>query len=189
VPPRHELHGCPIGVIGASRIGRAYISMVVRLGAQVRVFDPHLSRSEAAILGAHYSEFDDLLRHSQIVSLHAPALPNTREIIGKRELALLPDGAGLVNTARAWLVDTEALLAELRSGRIDAALDVFDTEPLPATDPLRGLPNVLLTPHVAAATVEAYRGAGEIVVAEIARFARQDRLHHEVTVDMLSRIA
>lgn len=188
VSPPRELRGSVVGVVGASRTGRAYLAMVRALGAHVLVTDPYLSTSEATRLGATRVELDELLRSSRVVSLHAPVLPSTVGMIGARELALLRDGALLVNTARSALVDTQALLAELRSGRIDAALDVFDTEPLPLDDPLRRLPNVLLTPHQAGGTLEARRGGGEVVVAEVGRFLRGEPLRHEITPDMLNHM-
>lgn len=178
-PRRHEILHCPIGVIGASRTGRAYIELVRALGADVRVTDPF---AEDAV------ELDELLATSRIVAVHAPALPETRHLLGRRELALMPDGAGLVNTARSWLVDETALLAELCTGRLDAALDVFDEEPLPVDHPFRALPNALLTPHQAAGTKECRRRQGDIVVAEIERLAAGRPLEHAVTADMLRHI-
>jgi len=115
-------------------------------------------------------------------------LPETHNLIGARELALMADGSSLVNTARSWLIDSAALLAELRTGRIDAALDVFDEEPLPADSPYRSLTNVLLTPHQAAATVECYLEMGEITAGEIERFAAGEPLEYELTEDALTRM-
>ncbi|MER7271501.1 hydroxyacid dehydrogenase [Micromonospora carbonacea] len=186
-PPRHEVLGCPVGVVGASRTGRAYLELVRALGAEVSVCDPTLTPADAARLGARLVGLDELLAGSRIVALHAPTLPETRHLLGARELALLPDGAGLVNTARSWLVDEAALVAELARGRIDAALDVFDEEPLPTGHPLRGLPNVLLTPHQAAGTVQGRRRQGEIVVDEIVRYASGRPLAHAVTPELLAR--
>ncbi|WP_218106604.1 hydroxyacid dehydrogenase [Micromonospora pallida] len=188
VPPRHELLGCPVGVVGASRTGRAYLELVRLLGAEVSVADPTLTPADAAALGARLVALDELLAGSRIVALHAPTLPETRHLVGARELALLPDGAGLVNTARSWLVDEAALVAELATGRIDAALDVFDDEPLPVGHPLRALPNVLLTPHQAAGTVQGRRRQGEIVVDEIVRYAAGRPLAHAVTPELLARL-
>ncbi|XTZ13141.1 hydroxyacid dehydrogenase [Micromonospora echinospora] len=186
-PARHELLGCPVGVVGASRTGRAYVQLVRLLGAEVTVADPTLTPADAAALGARLVGLDELLAESRIVALHAPTLPETRHLIGARELALLPDGAGLVNTARSWLVDEAALVDELATGRIDAALDVFDDEPLPVGHPLRSLPNVLLTPHQAAGTVQGRRRQGEIVVDEIVRYATGRPLAHAVTPELLAR--
>jgi phosphoglycerate dehydrogenase-like enzyme len=186
-PPRRELRGATVGVVGASRTGRAYLGLVRALGARVLVVDPHLSDADAATLGVERVGLDDLLARSLVVSLHAPVLPETVGMIGARELALLPDGALLVNTARSALVDEAALLAVLRTGRIDAALDVFDAEPLPVDHPFRRLPNVLLTPHEAAGTVGSRRRAAAIVVDEIDRFLRGQPLHHEVRQEHLGR--
>ncbi|MEV4136937.1 hydroxyacid dehydrogenase [Dactylosporangium sp. NPDC049742] len=187
-PPRDEILGCPVGVVAASRTGRAYVSLVRALGAEVTLADPTLSASEAAALGVRLAGLDEVLAGSRIVALHAPVLPETRHLLGARELALLPDGAGLVNTARSWLVDEAALVAELSTGRIDAALDVFDDEPLPSGHPLRALPNVLLTPHQAAGTVQGRRRQGAIVVEEIARYAAGRPLAHAVTRQLLTRM-
>nr|WP_281386961.1 hydroxyacid dehydrogenase [Jiangella mangrovi] len=187
-PPRHELLGCPVGVVGASRTGRAYIELVRALGGIVTVADPYLSSEEAAELGVTVADLDTVLRTSRVLALHAPVLPETRRMIGARELALLPDEALLVNTARAALIDGDALLAELRTGRIDAAIDVYDEQPLPVDHALRSLPNVLLTPHEAGGTVEARVRGGRIVVDEIARFLAGEPLQHEVTEDQLARL-
>ncbi|MFG3700576.1 hydroxyacid dehydrogenase [Micromonospora sp. NPDC047620] len=186
-PPRRELRGAAVGVVGASRTGRAYLGLVRALGARVLVADPYLSDGEAATLGVERVTLDDLLARSLVVSLHAPVLPETVGMIGARELALMPDGALLVNTARSALVDEAALLAVLRSGRIDAALDVFDAEPLPVDHPFRRLPNALLTPHEAAGTVGSRRRAADIVVDEIDRFLRGEQLRHEVRPEHLDR--
>lgn len=187
-PPRRELHGSTVGVVGASRTGRAYIGMVRALGAKVLVHDPYLGDAQADELGVRQRGLDDLLRASRVVALHAPVLPETRHLLGARELALLADGALLVNTARSWLVEQAALLAELRSGRIDAALDVYDEEPLPVDHPFRALPNALLVPHQAGGTLEARWRAADLLIEEIGRFGAGLPLRHEVTRDQLSRM-
>ncbi|TDW69439.1 hydroxyacid dehydrogenase [Kribbella pratensis] len=187
-PPQHGLRSSRIGVVGASRTGVEYIRMLVALGAEVVVYDPYLTDGRAAQLGVRRTTLDELLRTSRVVALHAPTLPETHNLIGARELALMADGSSLVNTARSWLIDSAALLAELRTGRIDAALDVFDEEPLPADSPYRSLTNVLLTPHQAAATVECYLEMGEITVGEIERFAAGEPLEYELTEDALTRM-
>ncbi|MFH8619458.1 hydroxyacid dehydrogenase [Streptomyces sp. NPDC017979] len=187
-PPRHEIRGCRIGVIGASRTGRAYVTLVRALGARVSVYDPYLTQDEADRLGVAVAPLDEVVRTSRIVAVHAPALPETRHLLGARELALMPDGAGLVNTARSWLVDESALLAEVRSGRLDAALDVFDQEPLPLEHPWRSLPNVLLTPHQAAATVQGRWALGDSTVAEVERFFGGRPLLHAVGPQALTRV-
>lgn len=187
--PRHEIGGATIGVVGASRVGRSYISMVTHLGADVAVHDPYLGQTEAAALGVAKVSLDELVERSRIVALHAPVLPETKELIGAAELAAMPDGAGLVNTARSWLVDSDALMAELRTGRLDAALDVFDDEPLPIHHELRRLDNVLLSPHQAAGTVEGRARQGTVLIDEIVRHIQDAPLEHAVTPETLDRSA
>ncbi|MEU1471479.1 hydroxyacid dehydrogenase [Streptomyces sp. NPDC005761] len=187
-PPRHEIHGSDIGVIGASRTGRAYIRLVQAMGARVGVTDPFLSEDEARALGVTPLPLEALLSRSRIVAVHAPVTEETHRMIGAAELALMPDGAGLVNTARSWLVDEEALLAELATGRLDAAIDVFDAEPLPRDHPLRALPNVLLTPHQAAGSVECRQRLGLSAVNEVLRLLAGRPPVHAVTADALTRL-
>src|SRR5439155_26877213 len=123
-----------------------FIRMLRALGVQTIVYDPYLDVARAAELDVERAQtLHELLRGCTAVALHAPATPQTQHMIGARELALLPDGAILINTARASLVDEEALLSELRSGRISAALDVFSEEPLPPNSALRRLDNVTHT--------------------------------------------
>jgi phosphoglycerate dehydrogenase-like enzyme len=120
------------------------------------------------------------MEHSDIASNHAPITPATHHLIGAREFALLRDHALFINTARAWTVDEAALVAELRRGRIWAALDVFEEEPLPRQSVWRALPNVFLTPHQAGATVETYREQGMAMVEDLERFFRGEPVHHQV---------
>ncbi|MFF2025594.1 hydroxyacid dehydrogenase [Streptomyces sp. NPDC058171] len=187
-PDRHEIHGSAVGVIGASRTGRAYLALCRALGARVAVADPYLSPAGAEELGVQLLPLEALLERSRIVAVHAPATGETRHLLGARELARMPDGAGLVNTARSWLVDEDALLAELRTGRLDAAVDVFDAEPLPVHHPLRALPNVLLTPHQAAGTVECRLRLGSSAVEEVVRLLDGAPPVHAVGPEALARL-
>lgn len=186
---QHEILGAPIAVIGASRTGRAYLAMIRALGAQPLLVDPTLDESEVAELDAELLPLDVALQRALIVAVHAPSLPETRHLIGRRELALMPDGAGLVNTARSWLVDQEALRDELRSGRITAAMDVFDDEPLASDSEFRSLPGVLLTPHRAAGSVEGRLRLGRITTREIEALATGGRLEHAICRAQLSLMA
>ncbi|MEI3843207.1 MULTISPECIES: hydroxyacid dehydrogenase [unclassified Microbacterium] len=178
---QHEIAEAPIAVIGASRTGRAYLEMIRALGARPLLVDPTVDAAEADALGAELLPLDAALQRARIVAVHAPTLPETHHLIGARELALMPDGAGLVNTARSWLVDERALQAEVSSGRLSAAIDVFDEEPLAAASPWRTLPNVLLTPHRAAGTREGRLRQGRIVADEIDAFVSGRELGHAVT--------
>ncbi|CAM5666984.1 hydroxyacid dehydrogenase [Streptomyces atroolivaceus] len=142
-------YGRTVGVVGASRIGRRVIELLRPHDLRVLLYDPYVDEAEATRLGVTPVSLDTLVRSSDVVTIHAPELPETRHLFDRERLALLPDGATLINTARGSLVDTEALTEELVSGRVDAVLDVTEPEVLPAASPLYDLPNVLLTPHVA----------------------------------------
>lgn len=186
---QHEILGAPIAVIGASRTGRAYLPLVRALGAEPLLVDPTLDAAEAAELGAELVPLDEALRRARIVAVHAPTLPETHHLIGARELALMPDGAGLVNTARSWLVDEAALIAEVRSGRLSAAIDVFDEEPFAADSPFRTLPGFLVTPHRAAGTQEGRLRQGRIVADEVTAFLQGRPLAHTVDRARLASMA
>lgn len=160
-----------VGVVGCSRVGRRVIELLRQLDVTVLVHDPYLPESELRALGAIPTGLDQLVAAGDVVSLHAPATEETRHLMDRRRLALLRDGATLINTARGSLVDTEALIAELRTGRIDAVLDVTEPDPLPADSPLFDLPNVTLTPHVAGSLGSELRRMGAFAVAEVERYA------------------
>lgn len=186
---QREILGAPIAVIGASRTGRAYLELIRALGAEPLLVDPTLDAGAAAALGAELLSLDDALPRAEIVAVHAPTLPETHHLIGRRELALMRDGAGLVNTARSWLVDEQALIEELQRGRLSAAIDVFDEEPLGRDSPFRSLPDVLVTPHRAAGTSQGRRRQGRIVSDEVEAFVAGRPLVHVIHRDQLSSMA
>ncbi|HEX8149909.1 MAG TPA: hydroxyacid dehydrogenase [Pyrinomonadaceae bacterium] len=183
------VRGRRVGIVGFGRIGRAFARMVAPLGAELYVSDPYCSEGTAAEHGAQKVETEELLRTSSVVVLAAGLTDETRGMLDARTLALMPDGAYLVNVGRGGLVEMDALLAELRSGRLSAALDVTDPfEPLPPEHELRRLPNVLLTPHVAAGGIEMRHALGETAAEEVARFFRGERPENVVTPEMLARM-
>ncbi|WP_425586073.1 2-hydroxyacid dehydrogenase [Thermocatellispora tengchongensis] len=162
-----ELSGAEVGVVGFGAIGRRVAAVFEALGARVLVHDPFAAPPPSM----EQVKLPDLLARSRVVSLHARLTPETRHMIGASELALMPRDAVLVNTARGALVDTEALTEALTSGRLaGAALDVYDPEPLPADHPLRALPNVLLTPHLAGATRQTADRAVAMAAREVAAY-------------------
>lgn len=181
-----EISGARIGVVGASRTGREYIRLCQALGADVRVYDPYLSQADP--LSLRRLALEELLATSDVVALHAPATAETAGMIGSDQLATMRPGAALVNTARSSLVDMDALYEAVAAQRIDAALDVFDDEPLPVDDRWRALPNALLSGHVSGATRESRERAGRIVVGELSRFLEGEPLQHRVTRDALERM-
>lgn len=141
--------GRTVGVVGFSRVGRRVVERLRGLDVSVLVADPYADAAEVAAAGARLVGLPELLRASEVLTLHVPALPATRHLIGAGELALLPDGATVINTARGAVVDTAALERECAAERLDAILDVTDPEPLPADSVLYDLPNVMITPHIA----------------------------------------
>lgn len=184
-----EIFGQRIGVLGAGHTGRRFIKLVWALECDVWVYDPYMSDDRAAELGVRKADLDELMSNCSIVSCQLPTTEETHHLIGARELALLPDGAMSTNTARSWVMDQDALLAELQSGRIQAALDVFDEEPLPLDSPFRQLDNVILTPHIAGGTVEARYRQGQYMVEEMQRFLASEPLKYQVTKQMLDTMA
>ncbi|MFB7506654.1 hydroxyacid dehydrogenase [Streptomyces broussonetiae] len=181
--------GRRVGVIGASRVGRRLTELLRPFDLTVLLHDPYVSPAEAAALGAELLGLEDLLRRSDIVSLHAPDIPETHRMLDRDRLALLRDGSVLINTARGALVDHEALTEELVSGRLRAVLDVTEPEPLPAGSPLYRLSNVFLTPHIAGSLGNELERLGTIVAEELERLAAGLPPLHEVRHADLARIA
>ncbi|WP_328915115.1 MULTISPECIES: hydroxyacid dehydrogenase [unclassified Streptomyces] len=188
---RRGADGAVVGVIGASRIGRGVISRLCTASAGFRVLlaDPYVSPDQAAVLGVELVDLDELCRASDVVTIHAPDLPETHHLLDARRLGLLRDGAAIVNTARGRLIDTEALTRECAAGRIDAYLDVTEPEPLPQDHPLHFLPNVLLTPHIAGCQGTEVQRLGAYAVDEVERWIDGKPLLGAVHEDDLTRIA
>lgn len=151
------LEGQTLGLIGLGKIGSRVAGYARALGMQVLAWSPNLDRARAESAGVEFADKSELLRKSDVVSLHLVLSERTRSVLGAPELALMRPGALLVNTARGGLVDESALIAALNGGRLRAALDVYEREPLPADDPLRRAPNTVLTPHLGFSTVATFR--------------------------------
>jgi D-3-phosphoglycerate dehydrogenase / 2-oxoglutarate reductase len=150
-----QLYQKTLGVIGCGKIGAEVVRRAQGFGMEVLVTDPYINPGRAKALGVRVVPLYELLRSSDFVTLHAPRTTDTDHLIGKRELSLMKEGAGLVNCARGGLVDEAALREALRAGKLSAAaLDVFEKEPEPPTH-LADLPNIILTPHLGASTEEA----------------------------------
>jgi phosphoglycerate dehydrogenase-like enzyme len=179
---QHEVRGSTIGIIGASAIGRRVLKLLAPLGATLLLYDPYCTPAAAAEHGATLVGLHELLRGSDIVSLHAPVTPETLGMLGAAEFAAMRDGALFINTARGRLIDHDALLGELRSGRLAALLDVTDpNEPLPPDSPFFALENCTLLPHMAAVTVEARLRQSQMMIDETLRFLAGQPLRYQVT--------
>jgi phosphoglycerate dehydrogenase-like enzyme len=182
-------YGATVGLLGASRIAKMVAERLRSFDLHVLISDPYLTAGEAAALGAELVDNDALFARSDILSVHAPLLPETVGLVDARLLGLLKDDAVLINTARGKIIDADALLAECASGRIDAVLDVTDPEPLPPDSPLLDLPNVFVTPHVAGAVGNEIARLGELAVGELERLAAGQPLQHAISVNDLGKLA
>jgi phosphoglycerate dehydrogenase-like enzyme len=180
--------GATVGVVGASRIGRQLLDLLRPFDLNVLLYDPVALPDVFDPSRVERVDLERLLRRSDVVSLHAPLLPETTGMIDAARLSLLRDGAVLINTARGELVDRAALSRELRSRRISALLDVTDPEPLPADSELFSLPNVFVTPHIAGAAGRETERLADLALDEIERFAAGQPLLHRVTREMLDLI-
>jgi phosphoglycerate dehydrogenase-like enzyme len=165
-----ELAGRTLGVIGLGRIGQLVAGYGAALGMRVLAWSENLTPERAAAGGAEYASKADLLAAADVVSLHLVFSPRTEGVLGAADIAAMRDGAMLINTSRAGLVDQAALLAALRAGRIWAGLDVFGTEPVRGDDPLLSAPNTVLTPHVGYGTVETFADFYAQSVANVVAF-------------------
>lgn len=159
------LNGKTIGLVAIGRVGRWLLKYLEPFDVKVKVFDPYVPNQEAAELGVEKVELDELMASCDAISLHAPVLDSTKDMIGKKALALMKDGALLVNSARSHLLENEALKQELQSGRINAWLDVFENEPiLEDEEYLYELDNVVLTPHIAGTTDDMFERCGRSAI-------------------------
>lgn len=167
-----ELYNKTLGIIGMGRIGSELSRRAIAFGMRVLAYDPYLASSRARALQVELvEELDELLPLADFLSLHTPLTPETHHLLNATRLAKTKPGVRLINCARGGLIDEAALLDSLGSGQVaGAALDVFETEPLPNDSPLRRIPNLILTPHLGASTVEAQESVG-IEIAQAIRAA------------------
>lgn len=162
-----ELHGKTLGIVGLGAVGRQFARLGAGIGMRVLAWTMHPNPA----LGFELAPLDDLLRLSDVVSLHLRLSPQTRGFIGRREFEKMKPSAILINTARGAIVDETALLDALASSRIaGAGLDVFELEPLPAAHPLTRLENVVLTPHSAGVTPEALEAGLQLSIDNVWNF-------------------
>ncbi len=167
-----ELYNKTLGVIGMGRIGSELTRRAIAFGMRVVAYDPYLSVTRARSLQVELvDELDDLLGSADFISLHTPLTAETRHILDAARLQKTKRGVRIINCARGGLIDEGALAQALQDGRVaGAALDVFEIEPLPSDSPLRSAPNLVLTPHLGASTVEAQESVG-IEIAQSIRAA------------------
>jgi len=188
-PPRTLLEQ-RVGLIGFGATGREFARLLRPFVVDLLVCDPHVDEHVVADHGGRPAAIEEILTTCRVISLHAASIPSTRHLLNAERLRLIPEGSILVNTARGSLVDTDALVAELKTGRFAAALDVFDPdEPLPAQHPLRELPNVILTPHVSGPVRERYWEMAMAGVRNIRMVCEGRTPPGAITADQLARMA
>jgi D-3-phosphoglycerate dehydrogenase len=178
-----ELHGKTLGVLGVGKVGREVAIRARAFGMEVLGFDPLLAPEAAARIGVTAVPFDDVLRRSDIITLHLPLTPETRHLIGTAQLGRCRRGVRIVNVARGGVLDEAALAEALQSGQVaGAALDVFEQEP-PKGSPLLGLDNVVLTPHLGASTAEAQEKVASRIAEQIAAYLRDGTVANAINAE------
>lgn len=166
--PMRELSNKTVGLVGFGRIGRRLAELLQGFHVELLAYDPYMNLQEAERLGVKSVGIDELLGQADVVSLHLPLTEKTRHIINKAAIEKMKDGAYLINTARGQLVDESALMEALSSGKLSGAgLDVYETEPVTAGNPLFELENNCLAPHVSALSYETNYNGGIICAQSI----------------------
>ncbi len=181
------LMGATVGVISASMVGRQVLRLLQPWDCQILLYDPYVSAQEAEALGAEKAELDELFRRSDIVTIHAPSIPETYKMIGAQQLRLLRDGATLVNTSRGSVIDEQALVEQ--APRLRICLDVTDPEPPLPDSPLRQSENIVLLPHVAGAGAYGYRKIGEATLQALRDHFAGRRVRGAVDYERFSILA
>jgi (S)-sulfolactate dehydrogenase len=163
-----ETSGKTLGIIGFGSIGRMVAGLAKSLGMQVIAYDPVLPANEAGVKAV---SLDELVAQADVVTLHVPLVDATRGLFNAQRIAAMKKGAVLINTSRGQVVDAPAVAASLRAGHLGgAALDVFDTEPLPANPAFQDCPNLLLTPHISGVSAESNERVSSMIADEVIAF-------------------
>ncbi|MFD5293669.1 hydroxyacid dehydrogenase [Streptomyces mutabilis] len=184
------LDGAAVGLLGLGHIGRLVARRLSVHDLRVLAHDPYADDEHAAELGLRLTDIETVVATSDVLSLHAPLNDSTRHMLSESLLDLMPPDATLINTARGALIDQDGLTRFLtRRNDVFALLDVTEPEELPPGHPLFHLPNVLISPHIAGSLGSEVARLGDLVAAELVRFADGDTLQHELTQDVLARTA
>lgn len=184
-----DFYDITVGVISAGFVGRHFIKLLQNFNVDVLVYDPYITPEAARALGAEKAELDELLRRSDVISVHAPSIPATDNMLSREKLKLIRDGAILINTSRGSVIEEPAMIEELKTGRFFACIDVTSPEPPAKDSDLRTLPNVVLTPHIAGAVNNGLKRIAKHVCEELDRFETDGSLRTEVDLNKLSMLA
>lgn len=186
----NEIYQKKIGVFGAGWAGGHYIKLLSSFKVEVLLCDPYMPKEKADRMGVCLVDFEQLLKESDVVSIHAPSIPETFHVFNKDTLSMMKKDAILINTARGSLIDEEALFEHMKAGNLKyACLDVRDIEPPMANDKLKTLPNVILTPHIAGLANTGLVRIGDFVVNQIQSFLNNKECIGEVMQEKLKTMA
>lgn len=183
------LFGKKIGLIGLGRVGRHLLKLLKPFGNTIYLYDPYVSGEQCGELGIEPKDLDFILQNSDVISIHAAKTRETINLLNLEKLQMINQGALLVNTARAAVIDELALLGELKKGRFKAALDVFWQEPLPFDSEFRLLPNVLLTPHQIASCMQGRYELTQMVIDDLKLFLQGSTLRNMITREIYEIMA
>lgn len=184
-----EMYELKIGVVSAGRAGRHYIRLLQSFDVEVLLYDPIISSEEARELGAVKVEFEQLLVESDVISIHAPSIPQTDNMFNAQAFSIMKDDAILINTARGSVINEEELAIELSKGRFTACIDVTEPEPPAADHPFRKLDNVILIPHIAGAVNNGKHRLAQYSVDEIRKYLSKEPMLGEVNLKSIHVIA
>jgi phosphoglycerate dehydrogenase-like enzyme len=184
-----SLVGKTVAMIGFGRIGRAVVDLLRGFDLKWLVYDPYADRTLARKYPVQFLSLNELLAKADLLVLTAALTEQTQGILGRTNLAKLPDGAAVINIARGGLIDLQALRHEVKRGRLRCAIDVTDPlEPLPVDDPLRNMPGAIVTPHIAGSGSHVRQEIARVVLDDLERFFHGKRVENRVTVAMLDRM-
>ncbi len=177
-----------VGLIGFGMTAQILVSMLKPFNVKIKVFSEHKTDEVYQEFGVERASLEEIMTTCKIISIHMAQREDTYHIINRELLRKIPDGSILINTSRGSLIDEEALADELSSGRFKAALDVYEIEPLPKESRLRGLPNVILIPHMGGPTIDRRKSCTNGILDDIERFYKGEKLNYELNLDYIGRM-
>ena len=184
-----DFYDLTVGVISGGYVGRHMVKLLHNFHVDVLLYDPILTKEQIEQIGATKVTLEELLSKSDVISIHAPALPQTENMLDAQKLSLIRDGSILINTARGTIIDEQALIEELKTGRFFACLDVTNPEPPVEDNPLRSMKNVVLTPHIAGTATNGLRRVALHVCEEIERLVNGEQMRTEIKLEDLNKLA
>ncbi|MFH1074587.1 MAG: hydroxyacid dehydrogenase [Candidatus Firestonebacteria bacterium] len=188
VPVGKDLQGKNIGLIGVGAVGANVVKLLKPFNCVIRAYDPYLPKERAAELGITLTSKEEVIKTADVITLHAGLTPETTHMIGEKEFAMMKKGVLIINTARGGLIDPDVMLKALKADKIQAALDVFEPEPLPEVHEYRTVKNCYPTAHTPGRTVDSEKREGSQVAADFELFFNGKPPLNNITKEKLSRM-